>query len=83
MKPFRESQRRRRVHAAADLQPRRSVLTRWADWLEAVRGEYSLPAMSVLGTMGCLPGRTIAIRMGILRAAMPEFLSGQVPRHLP
>jgi hyaluronan synthase len=59
------------------LQPQRSVLTRWADWLEAVRGEYSLPAMSVLGTVGCLPGRTIAIRMDILRAVLPEFLSAR------
>ena len=59
------------------LRPQRSVLTRWADWLEAVRGEYSLPAMSVLGTVGCLPGRTIAIRMGILHAVMPEFLTAR------
>jgi hyaluronan synthase len=59
------------------LRPQRSVLTRWADWLEAIRGEYSLPAMSVLGTVGCLPGRTIAIRMDILRAVMPQFLTGR------
>lgn len=40
----------------------RHVLTRWADWMESVRNEYSMPAMSVLGTVGCLPGRTIAFR---------------------
>jgi hyaluronan synthase len=57
--------------------PRRSVLTRWADWLETARAEYSLPAMSVLGTVGCLPGRTIAIRMDVLRHIMPEFLTGR------
>lgn len=77
VKPFRDPKvggvsTRQRI-----LQPRRSVLTRWADWLEAVRGEYSMPAMSVLGTIGCLPGRTIAIRMGILRAVMPEFLTAR------
>ena len=34
----------------------RNVLTRWADWLESIRVEYSMPAMSVLGQVGCLPG---------------------------
>jgi cellobiuronic acid synthase len=34
------------------LDPGRGVLTRWADWLENVRNEYSMPAMSVLGTLG-------------------------------
>ena len=48
------------------LDPGRSMLTRWADWLENVRNEYSMPAMSVLGTVGCLPGRTIAFRRSIL-----------------
>ncbi|HEY7143984.1 MAG TPA: glycosyltransferase [Streptosporangiaceae bacterium] len=57
--------------------PRRSVLTRWADWLETARAEYSLPAMSVLGTVGCLPGRTIALRMDVLRYVLPEFLTGR------
>jgi hyaluronan synthase len=33
--------------------------------------------MSVLGTVGCLPGRTIAIRMDVLRYIMPEFLTGR------
>ena len=27
----------------------RHVLTRWADWMESVRNEYSMPAMSVSG----------------------------------
>jgi hyaluronan synthase len=57
------------------LHPDRSVLTRWADWLESVRSQYSLPAMSVLGTVGCLPGRTIAFRRDILTDCLPRFLS--------
>jgi hyaluronan synthase len=57
------------------LDPGRSVLTRWADWLENVRNEYSMPAMSVLGTVGCLPGRTIAFRRRILVECMPRFLT--------
>jgi hyaluronan synthase len=57
------------------LDPGRSVLTRWADWLENVRNEYSMPAMSVLGTVGCLPGRTIAFRRDILVRHMSRFLN--------
>jgi hyaluronan synthase len=56
------------------LQPSRTVLTRWADWLESVRCQYSMPAMSVLGTVGCLPGRTIAFRSQILFDCMDAFL---------
>ena len=57
------------------IDPGRSVLTRWADWLENVRNEYSMPAMSVLGTVGCLPGRTIAFRRCILMGSMERFLT--------
>ena len=57
------------------LDPGRNVLTRWADWLENVRNEYSMPAMSVLGTVGCLPGRTIAFRRSILLGCMDRFLT--------
>src|SRR5690606_33443463 len=56
------------------LAPERHVLTRWADWMENLRNEYSMPAMSVLGTVGCLPGRTIAFRRRVLIDAMPAFL---------
>ena len=56
---------------------RRSLITRWADWLENSRALYSMPAQSVLGQVGCLPGRTIAFRREILIRAMPEFLSGR------
>lgn len=52
----------------------RHVLTRWADWMENVRNLYSMPAMSVLGTVGCLPGRTIAFRRTVLETAMPAFM---------
>ena len=52
----------------------RNVLTRWADWLENIRVQYSMPAMSVLGQVGCLPGRTIAFRQSVLTDAMPAFL---------
>jgi len=57
------------------MSPNRSMLTRWADWLESIRNEYSMRAMSVLGTVGCLPGRTIAFRRSILVEHMGRFLT--------
>lgn len=53
----------------------RNILTRWADWLESLRAEYSMPAQSVLGTIGCLPGRTIAFRREILERCMDDFMT--------
>ncbi|HEY2041360.1 MAG TPA: glycosyltransferase [Jatrophihabitans sp.] len=57
------------------LDPRRGFLTRWADWLENSRALYTMPAQSVLGSVGCLPGRTIAFRRSILERVMPDFMS--------
>jgi hyaluronan synthase len=57
------------------LDPGRSFLTRWADWLENVRALYSMPAQSVLGTIGCLPGRTIAFRRRVLEDSMADFMT--------
>lgn len=59
------------------LDPDRHVLTRWADWMESVRNEYAMPAMSALGTVGCLPGRTIAFRRQVLVDAMDNFLKAR------
>ena len=56
LKPFRDPRIGGVTTRQRILDPGRSVLTRWADWLENVRNEYSMPAMSVLGTVGCLPG---------------------------
>jgi hyaluronan synthase len=75
VKPFRDPRVGGVTTRQRILDPGRSVLTRWADWLESVRSEYSMPAMSVLGTVGCLPGRTIALRRQILLDAMDRFLS--------
>jgi hyaluronan synthase len=57
------------------LDPGRTFLTRWADWLENVRALYSMPAQSVLGTIGCLPGRTIAFRRSVLEDSMHDFMT--------
>ena len=75
VKPFRHERVGGVTTRQRILDPRRSVFTRWADWLENIRNEYSMPAMSVLGTVGCLPGRTIAFRRRILVNCMDRFLS--------
>ncbi|MEO6729092.1 MAG: glycosyltransferase [Candidatus Dojkabacteria bacterium] len=56
-------------------QSERNYLTRFADWLEDIRSIHSLPSMSITGSVGCLPGRTIAIRKEIILKALPDFLS--------
>ncbi|OZV83201.1 glycosyl transferase family 2 [Micromonospora echinospora] len=75
IKPFRDPRVGGVTTRQRILNPERTVLTRWADWLENVRNEYSMPAMSVLGTVGCLPGRTIAFRRFILVRCMERFMS--------
>ena len=57
------------------LEPERHILSRWADWMESLRNEYAMPAMSMHGTVGCLPGRTIAFRRIVLVDAMHNFLT--------
>lgn len=59
------------------LEPERSWITRWADWLENTRSLYSMPAQSVLGQVGCLPGRTIAFRRRILVSVMEAFMTAR------
>lgn len=56
------------------LEPERAWITRWADWLENSRALYSMPAQSVLGQIGCLPGRTIAFRRSIMTTVMDKFM---------
>jgi hyaluronan synthase len=75
VKPFRDPRVGGVTTRQRILDPERNVLTRWADWLENVRNEYSMPAMSVLGAVGCLPGRTIAFRRFILVRNMDRFLT--------
>nr|WP_194241429.1 glycosyltransferase [Galbitalea soli] len=57
------------------LEPTRSWITRWADWLENSRALYSMPMQSVVGQVGCLPGRTIAFRRSILMRVMEKFMT--------
>jgi len=75
VKPFRDPRVGGVTTRQRILRPARVVLTRWADWLESVRCKYSMPAMSVVGTVGCLPGRTIAFRRQILLDCLHDFLT--------
>lgn len=75
LKPFADERvggvtTRQRILAAE-----RSFYTRWADWMENSRAQYSMPAQSVLGAVGCLPGRTIAFRRSILVDVMEDFMT--------
>jgi hyaluronan synthase len=75
VKPFAEPDIGGVTTAQRILDHRRSVITRWADWLENSRAKYSMPAQSVLGQVGCLPGRTIAFRRHILERVMEAFMT--------
>lgn len=55
--------------------PTSSMIARLSDWLEDVRAYGTMQAMSVMGQVGCLPGRTIAFRREILQKVLPEFMN--------
>ncbi|RWZ51647.1 glycosyltransferase [Labedella phragmitis] len=75
VKPFAEARVGGVTTRQRILDPTRSWITRWADWLENSRALYSMPAQSVLGQVGCLPGRTIAFRRSILIRVMDRFMT--------
>lgn len=75
VKPFADSRVGGVTTRQRILEPERSWITRWADWLENSRALYSMPAQSVLGQIGCLPGRTIAFRRSILMTVMDKFMT--------
>lgn len=74
-KPFRDASVGGVTSYQRIYQPNRTWVTRFADWLEEIRSDNSMPAMSVTGRVGCLPGRTIAFRRTILKDVMAEFMS--------
>ncbi len=75
VRPFADSQVGGVTTRQRILEPERSWITRWADWLENSRALYSMPAQSVLGQVGCLPGRTIAFRRSIMMRVMDRFMT--------
>lgn len=57
------------------LDPTNNLLHRLCAWLEDIRANGTMRAMSVTGQVGCLPGRTIAFRKAIIDRVLPEFMS--------
>ena len=55
-----------------------NIYTRFFAWREAVQWMFLPPAQSVLGQVGVLPGRTMAVRREILAANLEEFLAAPV-----
>lgn len=72
-KPFRDPKIGGVTTRQKIIDPQRCLTTRWSAWLEEMRNRYSMPAMSVYGQVGCLPGRTIAFRRSVLDDALTEF----------
>jgi len=54
--------------------PDRSFCRHAADWMEFLRFRISTPAQSSFGTVGCLPGRAIALRRDILIDVVDDLL---------
>lgn len=57
------------------LYPNRNIISKFCNWMENVRFAISIPAQSVHGSIGCLPGRAIAFRREIIEKHMDEFLN--------
>lgn len=54
--------------------PDRSFCRHCSDWMEDLRFSISTPAQSSFGTVGCLPGRAIAIRRALLVEFVPKLM---------
>jgi hyaluronan synthase len=50
------------------------IIPKFADWVENIRNTYSFKSYSVFGQIGCLPGRTIAIRKVCFDRCAKQFL---------
>ncbi len=75
MKPFAESDIGGVTTHQSIFEPTRTFWTRLADYLEGVRTVWAMPAYSVKGQVGCLPGRTIAVRREVVDNHEKEFLN--------
>lgn len=76
MKPFKCDDRIGGVTTRQKIfDPKRNLITLFANLLEEIRSEGSMKAMSATKKVGCLPGRTIAFRTSILLDALEEFLT--------
>lgn len=53
----------------------RNIISKFCNWMETIRFSINMPAQSVHGGVGCLPGRAIAFRREILVKNSNEFLN--------
>jgi hyaluronan synthase len=51
------------------------IVNRYAGMIERLRNSIGFRSQSVMGQVGCLPGRTIAFRTSILRNNLDEFMN--------
>ena len=56
------------------LNTNQGIIPKFADWIESIRNTYSFKSYSILGQIGCLPGRTIAIRKVCFDRCAKQFL---------
>ena len=56
------------------LNTNQGIIPKFADWIENIRNTYSFKSHSVFGQIGCLPGRTIAIRKVCFDRCAKQFL---------
>lgn len=57
------------------INPNRNIICKLCEWMENVRFNISMPAQSVFGSIGCLPGRAIAFRKSILMKHEKHFIN--------
>lgn len=56
------------------IHPERNLISKFCEWMENVRFSISMPAQSVFGSIGCLPGRAIAFRKSIIMNHHDHFI---------
>ncbi len=57
------------------IDPNKNILRKFANWMEHMRFSITIPAQSIFGGVGCLPGRAIAFRREIIEKHINEFLN--------
>ncbi len=57
------------------INPNKNIIRKFANWMEHIRFSITVPAQSVFGSVGCLPGRAIAFRREIVEKHVDEFLN--------
>lgn len=75
IKPFKDAEVGGVTTRQHILDPNINIISKFCEWMENVRFNISMPAQSVKGCIGCLPGRAIAFRRKIFLDNKNEFLN--------